>query len=221
MVDLTDSDAETVEKLKKWWDENGKTTAAGLIVGLGGVFGWTGWQSYQTQVAESASTLYQLVATSAQEDRMDDVRVHGAALMEQFPDSGYAALTSLYLSKAAIADKQPAEARAHLQWVLDNARLAELKTVARLRLARLALDAGNADEAWSLVSGADPGKFAAQYDAVKGDILLAQGKTEDARSAYQRALDAATISGAGAEYQRLRMKIDDLGVLSSSSKTAG
>jgi len=221
MVDVNDTDAETVEKLKKWWNENGKTTTAGLVVGLGGVFGWTGWESYQNQVAESASAMFQLVATSAQEDRMADVRTHGTALMEQYPDSGYAALTSLYLSKAALSDQQTDEAKAHLQWVLDNAKLPELTTVARLRLARLALDAGNADEAWGLVSAAEPGSFEAQFDAVKGDILLAQGKTEDARSAYEKALDAATTSGAASEYQRLRMKIDNLGQLNAEPGSNG
>ena len=212
MIDVNDSDAETVEKIKKWWAENGTVTIVGLVLGLGTVFGWTGYKSYQQQTAEAASSMYQLVATSAAADRMDDVRQHGNALMTDYPASGYAALTALYLSKAALAEKQTDEARAHLQWVLDNASLDELKLVARLRLARLALDAGKADEAWTLVSAVDAGKLSNMYASVRGDILLAQGKTEDARAAYRQALE--NLGGSGPEFQRVRMKLDDLGTLS-------
>ena len=220
MINVNDSDAETVERLKKWWTDNGKTTVAGLVIGLGSVFGWGGYQSYQAEMAEAASSLYQLVTSSATADRMEDVRRHGERLMSEHPGSGYAALTALFLSKAALVDKQSDEARAHLQWVLKNAKIEELKSVARLRLARLALDAGNADEAWSLISSVEAGKFANLYASVRGDILLAQGKPNDARAAYEEAL--ATMGVGGPEFQRIRMKLDDLGTLNvSDSATNG
>ena len=75
------------------------------------------------------------------QDKFEDVRKHGDVLMTEFPDSGYAPLTALYLAKAALADKRPDEATAHLTWVKGNAPLPELQLVATTRLARLALDA--------------------------------------------------------------------------------
>ena len=77
MIDVHDSDAETVEKLKKWWDDNGRTTVFGLVIGLGGVFGWSGYNSYQEQNAEAASLLYQQIVTSAEQDQFEEVRKHG------------------------------------------------------------------------------------------------------------------------------------------------
>lgn len=220
MINVNDSDAETVERLKKWWADNGKTTVAGLVIGLGSVFGWGGYQSYQAEMAEAASSLYQLITSSATADRMEDVRRHGERLMSEHPSSGYAALTALFLSKAALVDKQSDEARAHLQWVLENAKLEELKSVARLRLARLALDAGNVEEAWGLISSVEAGKFANLYASVRGDILLAQGKPNDARAAYEEALEAT--GAGGPEFQHIRMKLDDLGTLNvSDSATNG
>lgn len=211
MIDVHDSDAEALERMKKWWNENGKTTVAGLVLGLGSVFGWSGWQGYQEQRAEAASALYQQVSQSAADGRPEDVRRHGETLMGEFPDSGYAALTALFLAKAAMTDNQSDEAVSHLQWVLDNASLTELKLVARLRLARLALDKGNADEAWNFVNAVAPGKFENAYMFVKGDILIAQNKPKEAREAYAKALDLYSVGDT--EYRRVELKLNDLGTL--------
>ena len=47
-----ETDDQEVEELKRWWNENGKTVVAGLVLGLGGVFGWTTWQGYSQTRAE-------------------------------------------------------------------------------------------------------------------------------------------------------------------------
>ena len=211
MIDVHDSDAESVERMQKWWSENGKTTVAGLVLGLGSVFGWSGWQGYQEQRAEAASALYQQVSQSAAENKPEEVRRHGETLMGEFPDSGYAALTALFLAKAAMNDNQTDEAVGHLQWVLNNAHLNELKLVARLRLARLALDKGNADEAWNLVNAVAPGKFENAYTFVKGDVLLAQNKPKEAREAYTKALELYSVGDP--EYRLVELKLNDLGTV--------
>ena len=211
MIDVNDSDAETVEKIKKWWDDNGRTTVFGLVVGLSGVFGWSGYNTYQDQNAEAASLLYQQIVSNAEQDQFDEVRKHGDTLMTEFPNSGYAAFTSLYLSKAALADGRADEATAHLTWVQDNAAMPELKLIARARLARLALDADKLDEAQALLDGAVPGKFKNMFAIVRGDLLLKRGKHEDARKAYEEAM--AELSIGDGEYQRLQLKLDDLGTL--------
>ncbi|MDH5355953.1 MAG: tetratricopeptide repeat protein, partial [Gammaproteobacteria bacterium] len=35
-----ETDEEQVEKLKKWWQENGRSVIAGIIIGVGGLFGY-------------------------------------------------------------------------------------------------------------------------------------------------------------------------------------
>jgi predicted negative regulator of RcsB-dependent stress response len=52
------------------------------------------------------------------------------------------------------------------------------------------------------------GSFAPEYDELRGDILAAQGKSSDARAAYERALAVA-----GTDPQRrelIEMKMHDL-----------
>ena len=58
------SEREQLDAIKKWWSENGKAIVAGLIIGLGAVFGWQYWQRWQDRVAEEASALYSGVAAS-------------------------------------------------------------------------------------------------------------------------------------------------------------
>ena len=50
--------------------------------------------------------------------------------------------------------------------------------------------------------------FAAPAQELKGDILLAMGKRDEARAAYKAALDA---NAAGIDQSRLQMKLAEVG----------
>ena len=48
------AEEESIEALKKWWNENGKALAAAVILVFGGYTGWLLWQnSVADQVAEA------------------------------------------------------------------------------------------------------------------------------------------------------------------------
>jgi predicted negative regulator of RcsB-dependent stress response len=79
----------------------------------------------------------------------------------------------------------------------------------RLRLAGILLDEGNYDEALKLAEADHGEAFAALYADIKGDILAAAGKPEEARAAYQAAL--ARMNKKGAYHQIVQMKLDSLG----------
>jgi predicted negative regulator of RcsB-dependent stress response len=84
-----------------------------------------------------------------------------------------------------------------------------MREVARLRLAGILLDEKKYDEALKLLAPEPAGAYAALRADLKGDILSAQGKTEDARAAYQLALEK---SDAASRYRPLiELKLDALG----------
>jgi predicted negative regulator of RcsB-dependent stress response len=92
---------------------------------------------------------------------------------------------------------------------MDKAREEEMRDVARLRLAGLLLDDKKYDEALKLLSVKPVDAYAALYADLRADVLTAQGKTAEARAAYQVALDK---SDAGSQYRRLiELKLDALG----------
>ena len=37
------TDDEQVERIKKWWADNGSSVIAGLVIGIGGLLGWRYW----------------------------------------------------------------------------------------------------------------------------------------------------------------------------------
>jgi predicted negative regulator of RcsB-dependent stress response len=213
MSEIYESDDEQLEKIKRWWDDNGKTTLLGLVVGLAGVFGWTGWQSHQQAQAEAASSLYAQVVNAARDEQGTVVRQHADTILAEFPKSGYAVLATLHLARQAVIDGEPDEAKARLQWVLANAKLEGYQHTARLRLARLALDAGDTAAATSTLdeSGdmAIDAPFGVSYITLRGDIARVSGDTDAARTRYTEALES--VGDATSAGDRLKVKLAALG----------
>ena len=156
-----------------------------------------------------ASTAYEQLLQVASTRRDNQAREQGDRLIQNFPKSAYAALSSLRLARLSLDNGNQDDARQYLQWVLDHSAQDELKGVARLRLARLLMADGQLDEALALVSSEEPPGFQAPYQETRGDILAAKGDAGGARAAYVRAL--AGLSPAG-NRRLLEMKLDNLGV---------
>lgn len=199
------SEREQLDAIKKWWHENGKAIIAGLVVGLGAVFGWQYWQKWQQQVAEEASALYRGVVAGANltADGNDQLQ----ALKEDHSGSPYAALAAMNVAARQVEDKQLDKAREQLEWAADNASQSELANVSRLRLARVLWALGERETALSQL-GAVEKPFRSIADEIRGDIYLEMGDADKARSAYQAAQSALSLKGAGNPW--LQMKLEDL-----------
>ena len=114
----------------------------------------------------------------------------GGQIMEQYGDTAYATHAALALAQLqATANKYP-ESEKTLQWVVDHGKDPGLRMLARLRLARVQLAAGDAKTALSTLDTPDAGGFAPLFDALRGDVELKLGDTTQARDAYKKALDA-------------------------------
>ncbi len=98
-MELYDSEEQQVEAIKDWWKENGKAVVLGVVVGLGGLFGWRYYQDSVVQAQEAASEQYSkavesIVAKGA--DSSADVQ----AFIDTSKDSEYAVLAAMQLAKA-------------------------------------------------------------------------------------------------------------------------
>lgn len=205
-----DSEKEQLDAIKKWWKENGRVISVGLVVGLGSVFGWTWWQSHAIAQSEEASSTYaELVNWTSAENygRADEL---AETLMRDFPNSGYAALGGLIRASSAFGQSRVDEARGYLQWVMERARRPELKRIARLRLARLALDQKDHEGALALLDQDDAGTLGATFEELRGDLQLAMNQAESAYQHYATALESERLSSTSRN--RIQMKLDDLGL---------
>ena len=97
------------------------------------------------------------------------------------------AVAGLLAAKVQYEKGKTDESRAALVWVVDNAVDDEYRALARLRLAGVLLDAKQYDEALKQLDPVVQGPFAALAADRRGDILQAQGKTAEAKAAYQQA----------------------------------
>ena len=104
-------------------------------------------------------------------------------------------------------------AKAQLQWVLERSSAEDLRDLARLRLAAVLLDENAPQDALKLLEEKPQDAYAAQYDALRGDLLVALKRPEDARAAYRQALDKADAPGGegGAFRDSVQMRLDALG----------
>jgi predicted negative regulator of RcsB-dependent stress response len=209
MATLDLQEQEQLEALKAWWKDNRIQLFWMLLIVAIATGGWRGWQYYQRQQAYGAAILYQQLVEQLASNDAKRVNDAATAVVSKFGSSAYAARAELLAARVNDEVNDPARAKTELQWVIDNAREDTLKDVARLRLAALQLDDKNYTEALALLDAKHPDSFDGLYSDLKGDVLSAQGKTDEARSSYRIAyqkIDPQSI------YRNLiQMKLDALG----------
>ncbi len=209
MVDVYASEEEQVAAIKKWWKENGTSVILGIVIGSAALFGWRAWQGQISAKGEQASMIYSQLEQQLSGSKSEDAMLTGKQLMQDFPGTPYASFAGLKLAKVAVEAQDTETAGNYLRWVIENGNPEELVQTATMRLARLNLSGDNADSAWALISTIDKTSTLASYHELKGDILLAQGKQDEAKNAY---LQATALNPAGpGSNSFLDMKMDDLG----------
>lgn len=211
---------EQISELKTWWRMYGNLVTAALLAVSAAVVGWQAWNWYQGKQTAEASVIYAAVQKGAMERDAKRAREAAGELTEKYPGTAYAAMAALTSAGMQFDAGDLKTARAQLQWVAEKARDKDLRDLGRLRLAHVLFDDQALDEALKLLAGEPVPAFAARFDELKGDILVAQNKKAEARSAYQAALtkqdaiDKAAGSQNGRETQYrglLQMKLDSLG----------
>ncbi len=209
------SEEEQVEALKNWFKENGTSLVVGIVLALGGVFGYQSWQNSIRQSGEEASALFQdlmetaVIAPTEQldEERRSTGKFITDQLKSDYEDSTYAHFAAMLMGKLAVEAGDLEGAESELRWILKHDADESVAVIARQRLARVLLAQDRAEEALDLLEGVDAGAHTSSYEEVKGDIYLKLGREGEARGAYQRAVDS--IVGDAAK-PILEMKLKDL-----------
>jgi len=219
MAALDMHEQEQVDALKAWWKENGMklVIAVGLaVVVLAGVLLWK--QQRAKQNAEAAK-LFAEVEKQVYTNDPKRVNDAAAAVVDKFGSTIFASRAELLAAQVNIQFRDSAKAATQLQWVIDHASDEGVQDVARLKLASMRLDEKKYDEAMKLLDAAHPESFNGLYADLKGDVLSAQGKTEEARAAYKQALEK--IDEKGNYRQLVQMKLDGLGAKAAETKVPG
>lgn len=191
---------EQLDQVKHFWKQYGNLITWLLVLVLAAYAGWMLYQRWEQTRAVEAAGLYEEMDQAASSGNADKVQQAFADLSAKYAGTTFAEQGALLAARAAAETQKADKAKAALQWLVDNGKNDNLVAVARLRLAGIQLDAKQYDEALKTMSASLPEAFAALADDRRGDILLAQGKKDEAVKAYQAAWKALEPE---AEYRNL------------------
>ena len=206
-------DEEELQKLKTWWKENWIALVGGLVIGFGAIGGWNGYKNWRDGRLETASRMYEELKEQLAASKLDEAKALEQALHADYASTPYAGTASLAMAQDAVKRDDLDAALSSLSWVAGNADDKGMAQAARLRKARVLLAQGKHDEALSALDGT-AGSFASLIDELRGDIQMAKGDRNAARSAYEKAVTA--IGGDARSRVLLQQKLDDLAVDAAS-----
>jgi predicted negative regulator of RcsB-dependent stress response len=208
---------EQIANFKAFWNRFGNLISWVLIIALGSYAGYNFWNSHQRGKAAEASGLYDQLVAAGQANDNAKVQRMAADIESKYEGTAYAPMAALGAAKTAFDASDLKTAKAQLQWAAGHGD-DEIKSIARLRLSGVLLDEKAYDEALKVLGGDFLPQFAAEVADRKGDVLAAQNKLAEARSAYQAALDKMDKKNPGR--QLVQIKLDAIGGAPAAAKAA-
>jgi len=184
-MDIYASDEEKGEEIKQWWRDNGRSVITSCILGAAVIFGGRYWMTYQQTVTSNASVAYQQVIIAINDDDRTIAEDKTQQLFSEFAGTPYAVFAAFEM---AAQSTESVDARSYLEWVMANADLSAHKELARFRLAQLLMSDEKYDQSLTLIDASESVAYSSLLLELRGDILVAQGKTSAARTAYQNAI---------------------------------
>ncbi len=205
-MEIYETEEEQLDAVKRWWKENGQSTIIGLVLGVAIILGWNYWQDHKKAQTEQASALYGQLIVAVGADKKDSAEKLAERIQSEYPKTEYAAYSSLLLAKLKVQQGDLPKAQALLKGIAAGTDK-ELSNVAKIRLVRLMLASGEYEQGLQLINDVDPAtssSFSGNYDELVGDLYVALDRLDQARTAYQKALEN------GYKSPLLQFKIDDL-----------
>lgn len=199
------TETEQLQALKKWWDENAKWIIGGLVIAALVVGGWRLWGYWQNKRASEAAGLYAAVVQAEGQGNNAAVASAARKLVRAYPDTAYGALGGLALAKSQFAQQHLSDSEDSLRGVIAHSPDQGLALIARVRLARVQLQRGNAKAALATLKGHLKGPFAATMQSLRGDALLQLGDTQGARAAFEQGLAASDAKSSLHQLLALRL----------------
>lgn len=200
---------EQLAEIKAWWKQYGRLVILTVVAAAVVIAGSQAWRVYRAGQTTAAATLFDQLQRAERVAEHKKVRDIATQIVDNYGGSAYAALAALAAAKSDFDTGDLPAAKKRLQWVMDNAKEEEIRDVARLRLARVQYDEKDFAGALKLAETKPTDSFAGLYADLRGDLLAAQGKRAEARTAYQLAFDKS--DAASPLRQILQLKLDALG----------
>ena len=182
------SEKEQIDQFRSWWSEYGLYVVGGIVIGAGILFGINQYQAKKLAAQQAASTAYELLVVQVGGGNLDEAEAIASEIATSYPGTSYVGQSSLAMARLYMDKNRDQDAADALAAVVESDADAELKHVARLRLARVYLYQDKAQEVVDLLASESTDAFAPAYGEVLGDAYTALGRIAEAEDAYQQVL---------------------------------
>ncbi|WP_373777297.1 YfgM family protein [Glaesserella sp.] len=202
---LNKTEEQQFEEAKSWFRQNGTPIVLVVLIASIATFGWNYWQKHQAESAQQTSAIYQQVMESYLQNPEKN-----APLVEKFvtdhKGSSYAVLAQLEQSKQLAAKGDFATVKTLLEQALTSTDDPTLQNVIRFRLAAVDYELKNFDTALTTLSKVQDKAWDLRKQLLVGDILVAKGDKDAARSAYEQAKSVASAE----EQMMINIRLNNL-----------
>ena len=207
-IELLD-EHEQGERVRRWLRDNGGSIIGGVALGVALIFGWQWWNRSQEEARVTAAIQYHALTEARGQDDAAAVAQLADSLRKEHPDSPYAFLAALQQADLALGAGDPDAAVQALQLARESAVDQAGVGLVALRMARARLAQGDPDAALKALDEAKADAWAGLVAEVRGDALLALGRTDEARAAYEQALQSLDVGAPSRSI--VEMKLADAG----------
>jgi len=204
-VEVYSNENEQVDALRRFFANNGKALAVGVVIGIAALGGWRYWSSHQQDSAKTVSAEYQKVISAMQAGKPETLEAVNTFASEN--SNTYGALAALDLAKQYVDSNQLDKAATLLQNGLKDTKDANLQAVINLRLARIQLQQNQADAALKTLDGVKGDGWTAIVADIRGEALLSKGDKQGARDAWSKGVES---DASPALKQMMQMKMNNL-----------
>lgn len=205
-MEVYSNENEQVDALRRFFANNGKALAIGVVLGIGALVGWRYWSTHQDTSAREVSANYQQVTSAL--DANKPQTLEAAAKFASENSNTYGALASLDLAKQYVDKNELAKAATQLQNGIKNTQDANLQAVMNLRVARIQLQQKQADDALKTLDSVKGEGWTAIVADIRGEALLSKGDKQGARDAWSKGIDS---EASPALKEMMQMKMNNLG----------
>ena len=117
MVDEYLDEREQAEQLKQWFKENWLWMVAGIGLGLGGLYGWQGYNAYLDGKSQDAGQRFTAMLQAFDSADLDKGREIGAEIISKYGSTPYADQAVMVIARGdAETDQLDDAAAKHQQW---------------------------------------------------------------------------------------------------------
>lgn len=178
---------EQLDQIKHFWKQYGNLITWALIAILAAYAGWNGYQYWQRGQAAQAAAMFDEVQRLSEQGDLVKVDRAFKDMKDRFGGTTYATQGALLAAKSFQDGGKSEQAREALAWIVEKASDPGYQAIARLRLAAILAQAKDYAQAMVQLDAAFPVEFQPLVADRRGDLLILQDKTAQARAEYEKA----------------------------------